>query len=120
MVFENRWNAWADEYTLRKEWELSFLTWSLVDGKIEFDFNNFENNSFNTNTKKYNNLGEEEVDTEEYSDENVTVEHFRVLSESACFDRSKINLAEKIPTSERSAQDREVKNGVTLQKNTLT
>ena len=50
MVFENRWNAWADEYTLRKEWELSFLTWSLVDGKIEFDFNNFENNSFNTNT----------------------------------------------------------------------
>lgn len=50
MVFENRWNAWAEEYTLRKEWELSFLTWSLVDGKIEFDFNNFENNSFNTNT----------------------------------------------------------------------
>ena len=36
--------------------------------------------SFNTNTKKYNNSGEEEEDTEEYSDENVTVEHFNNIN----------------------------------------
>ncbi len=49
LVFQNNGNADAWEYTLRKQWTLSSITWSLVNWNIEFDLSNYENNSFKQN-----------------------------------------------------------------------